>query len=99
MNVHTDEEVGVFLLEIEVWKIGNSLATLKFNIVSKPNDLGKTQKASNGLGKAQKLQGEFWQAFGEYGASDEQYSKEFNKRKALPQHCYDLPMGNSEYHI
>ena len=61
--------------------------------------MGKTQKASNGLGKAQKLQGEFWQAFGEYGASDEQYSKEFNKRKALPQHWYDLPMGNSEYHI
>ena len=23
----------------------------------------------------------------------------FNKRKALPQHWYDLPMGSSEYHI
>ena len=99
LNAHTDEEVGFFLLEIEVWKIGDSLAAPKFNIVSKPNDWGKTQKASNGLGKAQKLQGEFWQAFGEYGASNEEYSKEFNKRKALPQHWYDLPMGNSEYHI
>lgn len=99
LNAHTDEEVGFFLFEIEVWKIGDSLAAHKFNIVSKPNDLGKTQKASNGLGKAQKLQGEFWQAFGEYGASNEEYSKEFNKRKALPQHWYDLPMGNSEYHI
>lgn len=99
LNSHTDEEVGFFLLEIEVWKIGDSLAAPKFNIVSKPNDWGKTQKASNGLGKAQKLQGEFWQAFGEYGASNEEYSKEFNKRKALPQHWYDLPMGSSEYHI
>ena len=99
LNAHTDEEVGFFLLEIEVWKIGDSLVAPKFNIVSKPNDWGKTQKASNGLGKAQKLQGEFWQAFGEYGASNEEYSKEFNKRKALPQHWYDLPMGNSEYHI
>ncbi len=99
LNTHTDEEVGFFLLEIEVWKIGDSLAAPKFNIVSKPNDWGKTQKASNGLGKAQKLQGEFWQSFGEYGASNEEYSKEFNKRKALPQHWYDLPMGNSEYHI
>ncbi len=71
---------------MKVWKIGDSLAAPKFNIVSKPNDWGKTQKASNGLGKAQKLQGEFWQAFGEYGASNEEYSKEFNKRKALPQH-------------
>lgn len=96
---YTDEEVGFFLLETEIWKIGDSLAAPKFNIVSKPNDWEKTQKASNGLGKAQKLQGEFWQAFGKYGASNEEYSKEFNKRKALPQHWYDLPMGNFEYHI
>ena len=99
LNAHTDEEVGFFLLEIEVWKIGDSLAAPKFNIVSKPNDWGKSQKSNTGLGKAQKLQGEFWQAFGEYGASNEAYSKEFNKRKALPQHWYDLPMGSSEYHI
>ena len=99
LNSHTDEEVGFFFFLFEVWKIGDSLAAPKFNIVSKPNDWGKTQKASNGLGKAQKLQGEFWQAFGEYGASNEEYSKEFNKRKALPQHWYDLPMGSSEYHI
>lgn len=99
LNAHTDEEVGFFLLEIELWKIGDSIPAPKFNIVSKPNDWGKTQKASNGLGKAQKLQGEFWQAFGEYGASNEDFSKEFNKRKALPQHWYDLPMGSSEYHI
>ncbi len=99
LNTHTDEEVGFFLLEIEVWRIGDSLAAPKFNIVSKPNDWGKSQKSNTGLGKAQKLQGEFWQAFGEYGASNEEYSKEFNKRKALPQHWYDLPMGSSEYHI
>ena len=42
LNAHTDEEVGFFLLEIEVWKIGDSLAAPKFNIVSKPNDWGKT---------------------------------------------------------
>ena len=99
LNAHTDEEVGFFLLEIELWKIGDSAPAPKFNIVSKPNEWGKTQKANNGLGKAQKIQGEFWQAFAEYGASNEQYSKEFNKRKALPQHWYDLPMGSSEYHM
>ena len=52
---------------------------IRFMLIKKVNDLEKTQKASNGLGKAQKLQGEFWQAFGEYGASNEEYSKEFNK--------------------
>ena len=99
LNAHTDEEVGFFLLEIEVWKIGDSPAAPKFNIVSKPNDWGKTQKVNNGLSKAQKLQNEFWQTFAEYGAGNDDYSKEFNKRKGQPQHWYDLPMGSSEYHI
>lgn len=87
--MHIQMKKWDFLLEIEVWKIGDSLAVPKFNIVSKPNEWGK----------AKKLQGEFWQAFGEYGASNEDNSKEFNKRKALPQHWYDLPMGSSEYNI
>lgn len=99
LNAHTDEEVGFFLLEIELWKIGDSAPAPKFNIVSKPNDWGKNQKSSNHLGKTQKLQCEYWQAFSEYGASNEIYSKEFNKRKAFPQHWYDLPMGSSEYRI
>ena len=99
LNSHTDEDVGFFLLEIELWKIGDSEPAPKFNIVSRPNDWGKTQKVNNSLGKAAKLQGEFWQAFAEYGANNEEYSKEFNKRKALPQHWYDLSMGSSEYHI
>ncbi len=99
LNAHTDEDVGFFLLEIEVWKIGNSEPAPKFNVVSKPNDWGKNQKVNNTLNKSQKIQGEFWQSFAEYGASNEKYSKEFNKRKALPQHWYDLPMGSSEYHL
>ena len=99
LNAHTDEDVGFFLLEIELWKIGESDPAPKFNVVSKPNDWGKTQKTNSTLGKAQKFQGEFWQVFSEYGENDSKYSKEFNKRKALPQHWYDLPMGSSEYHI
>ena len=38
--------------------------------------------------------GEFWQASWKYGASNKRYSKEFNKRKALPKHRYDLPMSS-----
>lgn len=48
-------------LEIELWKIGESDPAPKFNVVSKPNDWGKTQKTNSSLGKAQKFQGEFWQ--------------------------------------
>ena len=99
LNSHTDEEVGFFLLEIEAWRIGDSPIAPKFNIVSQPNDWGKVQKVSTTLTNAKKMQLEFWQAFGEYGANNVEYSKEFNKRKALPQHWYNLPAGSSEYHI
>lgn len=98
LNANTDEDIGFFLLEIEVWRIGDSTPAPKFNVVSRPNDWGKTQK-NNNLSKAQKIQIEFWQGFSEYGTSNEGYSKEFNKRKPSPQHWYDLSLGNSEYHL
>ena len=99
LNEHTDEEIDFFLLEIELWKIGDSIPAPKFNIVCKPNDWGKAQKSSNSLTDAKKIQLEFWQGLSEYGASDENYAKEFNKRKARPQHWYTIPTGNSEFYI
>lgn len=99
LNSHTDENVDFFLLEIELWKIGNSVPAPKFNIVCMPNNWGKVQKTSNSLTNAKKLQLEFWQGLSEYGASNETYAKEFNKRKASAQHWYSIPVGTSDYHI
>ena len=44
LNSHTDKEIGFYLLEIELWKIGDSNPAPKFNIVERPNDWGKTVK-------------------------------------------------------
>ena len=38
LNEITDRKYRFFGLEIELWKIDNSLAAPKFNIASKPND-------------------------------------------------------------
>lgn len=38
LNEITDERFHFFGLEIEVWRIGNSVAAPKFNVTSKPND-------------------------------------------------------------
>ena len=38
LNKITDESFRFFGLEVELWRIGNSPAAPKFNIVSKPND-------------------------------------------------------------
>ena len=38
LNQHTDENIGFFLLEIELWRINDSLPAPKFNVVERPND-------------------------------------------------------------
>lgn len=99
LNQHTDENIGFFLLEIQLWKIDNSLPAPKFNIVERPNDWAKTMKASEGLSETKKTQLDFWQAFNDYAFGKEVFKKLFSKRKPQPQHWYDLSVGKSLYHI
>lgn len=99
LNQRTDENIGFFLIEIELWKIGDSLPAPKFNVVEKPNDWAKTMKAVEGLSETQRLQYEFWQAFNEYAYNKIEFSSQFSKRKPQPQHWHDLSLGNSEYHL
>ena len=99
INQHTDENIGFFLIEIELWKINDSLPATKFNVVERPNDWSKIVKASEGLSDTKKLQLDFWQAFRDYAFAKPEFSRAFSKRKAHPQHWYDLSVGSSAYHI
>ena len=42
LNRITDESFRFFALEIELWRIGNSPAAPKFNVVSKPNNWSRS---------------------------------------------------------
>lgn len=99
LNAHTDADIDFFLLEIELWQIGNSEPAPKFNVVCKPNDWGRTQKTTSSMTPSQKVHLEFWQGFSEYGASYDKYSAEFNKRKPSTDHWYSIAVGSSDYHI
>ena len=99
LNQHTDENIGFFLLEIELWRINDSLPTPKFNVVERPNDWAKTIKTVEGLSDTKKLQFDFWQAFGEYASEQAAFKKVFTLRKPQPQHWYDLSVGSSSYHL
>ena len=46
LNQHTDENIGFFLIEIELWRIGDSLPAPRFNVVERPNEWAKTVKAA-----------------------------------------------------
>ncbi len=99
LNQHTDEEIGFFLIEIELWKIGDSPLAPKFNIVERPNDWAKVMKVKEGMSDTRKLQLEFWQEFANYAFAKDEFSAKFSKRKAQAQHWYDLSLGTSAYHI
>lgn len=99
LNQHTDSNIGIFLLEIELWQINDSPLAPKFNIVERPNDWAKSVKAVEGLSETKKLQLEFWQSFRDYAFAQPEFAQLFKARKASPQHWYNLSLGRSTYHL
>ena len=71
LNEITDDSFRFFGLEIELWRIGDSPAAPKFNIVAKPNDwtrsTGRAVKGGSGSLTAVNLQNQrFWQQLDAY---------------------------------
>lgn len=99
LNQHTDGNIGFFLLEIELWQIGDSEKAPRFNIVEKPNDWSKTMKTIEGLSDTKLLKLDFWSGFNDVMSNNLDFTRHFRLRKAAPHHWYDLRIGSSEYHI
>ncbi|MBQ6669021.1 MAG: DUF4268 domain-containing protein, partial [Deltaproteobacteria bacterium] len=99
LNQHTDEKVGFFLLEIELWKINDSPPAPKFNIVERPNDWAKVMKSEEPMNDTKVLQLSFWQAFNVYAENVQGHNKLFSFPKPRPQNWYDLRVGTSNVHI
>lgn len=99
LNEHTDDEINIFAIQMEVWKISDSPVAPKFNIIAKPNEWAKAIKKSSmqdELSETKIMQLEFWTQFKDY-ASDNTSSLSF--RKPRPQHWYDISIGCSEAHL
>jgi Domain of unknown function (DUF4268) len=99
-NRNISENISFFLVQIEVYKIGDSEPAPKFNIICEPNNWGKTIKSSeagNSLSDLKLLQKEFWEALKEY-AHLHNSSANFG-RTPKPQHWYNISIGTSRCHI
>ena len=99
LNEKTSEEVEFFGLEIELWRIGDSKAAPKFNLVSQPNDWAKRIVQSENYTKLTEtkiLQQEFWTGLMEYMKSNKTF---LNLRKPRPQHWYTLAIGKPGFWI
>lgn len=99
LNQHTDDKIAFFLIEIELWRIGNSDIAPKFNVVERPNDWAKAQKQIDNLSKGEATKLEFWQAFNSLAQEDSEFTSIFNLRKPSTDHWYNLSVGNSSINI
>lgn len=63
LNEITDERFRFFGLEVELWRIGNSPAAPKFNVVSRPNNWSRTTQrvASGEIPESSLKQQRFWE--------------------------------------
>lgn len=101
LNNNTTSQLSFFLIQMELWQIGNSPFAPKFHVLVEPNDWAKQlQNApsdSKELTDTKLTQLEFWKQF-------INYTKENNTslrigRKARPQHWYNISFGTSEAHL
>ncbi|RLD80496.1 MAG: DUF4268 domain-containing protein [Bacteroidetes bacterium] len=99
LNRITDEHFNFFGVEIEAFKIGDSLPAPLFQIVSKPNEWSRTIKSvasSQGLTSAKILNLEYWTAMRKYFDVKGTFLKH---QKPQPQHWTSFALGKSYYNM
>lgn len=99
LNAHTDDEAAFFLVEIEVWSIGDSLPAPRFNVVEQPNEWARAVKASEGLSDTDKIKLAYWTRYREVAEATPEFMKEFSPRKPSKDHWSTLSCGSSAYHM
>ena len=99
LNEHTDDGINIFIIRMELWRIGDSPCAPKFHVVSQPNDWAKAIKksvsGSTSLTDRKLMQLDFWSSFKAFAKEN----KKLRLRKAYPQHWYDISIGSSKAHL
>jgi hypothetical protein len=102
LNEMTVDTVRFFGIEVELWKIGNSPAAPRFNIICQPNDWQSTVRDAAGSLSSEEdrpshiLRVKYWTAFRSY--LQESKSK-LRPQKPSKDHWYNFGIGTSQAHI
>jgi len=102
LNEITDERFSFFGLEVELWRIGDSLAAPNFKLVSKPNDWSRDVSvaaraiAAEPLTDTRQKQLAYWTMWRDW--LDKAPGK-YRSRKPAPQHWLDFSIGRSDYWV
>jgi hypothetical protein len=99
LNKITDDSFTFFGIEIELYKIGESLPAPMFNIVSKPNDWTKQVKRSTNsqpTTETKLLQEKYWHGLKDFMELERSFVKMQNP---LPQHWTNIAIGRSNFNL
>lgn len=99
LNENTNEELGFYLLKIELYKIGDSPLAPKLEVISKPNDWAKAVKSaveSAELTETKLKQLQFWNEFKDFAKRN---NTKLRFQKSHPQHWTNISIGSSECHL
>jgi len=98
LNDHSDEDLELYGICIELWKVGDSLPAPRFNVVSRPASVVKRARsgANEELTETRQLQLEFWTAL----RDRLQETGEFNSLQSpRPQYWFEVAMGRTGIYI
>lgn len=99
LNEHTDSDCAFFLVEIEVWRIGDSPMAPRFNVVESPNEWARAEKAKSDLSETERIKLEYWQTYVDCAAQNETFSQLFKPHKPQAHHWTELGAGSIRYHL
>ncbi|MBQ27995.1 MAG: hypothetical protein CMH81_07670, partial [Nitrospiraceae bacterium] len=96
LNRHISEQINFFLIQVEVYRIDDSLPAPKFNVICEPNNWGRMMQSSasgNKVSDTKLLQHDYWEQL--IAAAHQKKTKLSFGSKARPQHWYNLAFGTS----
>jgi len=103
LNNITDGKFRFFGLEVELWRIGNSPAAPRFNVVSKPNDWSQSVRKGadaideSNLSETKIMQRDYWDALNT--VLNSKSGPVFGNKKPQPQSWMSYPIGRSYIHL
>lgn len=100
LNEMTSESIRFFGLQVEIWKIGDSLAAPRFNIICQPNEWQNNMREVANVAEKSRpseiLRLKYWTAFKEYLKKN---GSKLRSQKPSTNHWYTFGVGSSDAHL
>ena len=95
LNKHSDEDVGFYLCEIKLYRIGNSEPALKFDVIERPNNWSREVKNNDVKNETELQRYEYWTALMNYAFQNEEFAKKFKRKSPTTRQSMGFAIGTS----